>query len=214
MKLDDYLTESRRARIAQVLAARTRDLLLVLEGVHDPHNVAACMRTAEGLGLQEVHVVAPGAYHPHHKVVQGADKWLDIHTHRDPAELAGALRPRGYLLYAAALVPAAAEIASLDFTRRVALVLGNEHDGVSREMMDACDGAFVIPMRGFTRSFNVSVAAGIALYHATRAREAVLGPGGTLGEADREALRAAWVERSVRRGALLREELEERDRST
>ncbi len=185
--------------------------MLVLEGVHDPHNIAACMRSAEGLGLQEVHVVTQADYKPHKKVCQGGDKWLDIHYYRTPAALAETLRGRGYALYAAALTPDAVPIGELDFTRRIALVLGNEHEGVSEELQGLCDGAFVIPMRGFTQSFNVSVATGITLYHATQARAAALGPEGDLEAADREALRLHWVELSVPRVALLKEELAERE---
>jgi tRNA (guanosine-2'-O-)-methyltransferase len=185
--------------------------VLVLEGVHDPHNIAACMRSAEGLGLQEVHVVTPADYKPHKKVCQGGDKWLDIHYHRTPEALATALRARGYALYAAALNPDAVPIGGLDFSRRLALVLGNEHEGVSKELQALCDGAFVIPMRGFTQSFNVSVATGITLYHATQARAAALGPDGDLDAADREALRLRWVELSVPRSALLKQELAERE---
>ncbi len=185
--------------------------MLVLEGVHDPHNIAACMRSAEGLGLQEVHVVTEADYKPHKKVCQGGDKWLDIHYYRTPDALAEALRGRGYALYAAALTPDAVPIGDLDFAQRIALVLGNEHAGVSQELQALCDGAFVIPMRGFTQSFNVSVATGITLYHATQARAAALGPEGDLEAGDLEALRLRWVELSVRRAALLKEELAERE---
>ena len=169
------------------------------------------MRTAEGLGLQEIHVVAGESYKPHRKVCQGCDKWLDIHQHRTPEAAAAALRGRGYALYAAALTPDAVPIDALDFSARIALVLGNEHEGISEELQALCDGTFVIPMRGFVQSFNVSVAAAITLYHATRARGAALGPDGDLEPQDREALRQRWVEQSVKRAALLKEELAERE---
>jgi len=211
LDLKNYLTERRRARIEEVLSRRTRDLILVLEGVHDPHNVAACLRTAEGLGLQEVHVIAPGDYHPHKKVSQGADKWLDIHRHSTPEAAADALRDRGYRLFAAALAPGACSIDDLDFTKKTAVVLGNEHEGVSDALQALCDGAFVIPMRGFTQSFNISVAAAITVYHATRARTAALGPAGDLALEDRDVLRTRWVELSVRGAALLKEELAARE---
>ena len=198
-------------RIEEVLSRRTRDLILVLEGVHDPHNVAACLRTAEGLGLQEVHVIAPGDYHPHKKVSQGADKWLDIHRHRTAEAAAAALRGRGYRLFAAALTPGACSIDDIDFTRKTAVVLGNEHEGVSDTLKVLCDGAFVIPMRGFTQSFNISVAAAVTVYHATRARAAALGPAGDLSLEDKDALRTRWVDLSVPRAALLKEELAKRE---
>ncbi len=211
MDLKKYLTERRQARIEEVLSRRTRDLILVLEGVHDPHNVAACLRTAEGLGLQEVHIIAPGDYRPHKKVSQGADKWLDIHRHQTPEAAAAALRGRGYRLFAAALTPGACSIDDLDFTKKTAVVLGNEHEGISGELLALCDGAFVIPMRGFTQSFNISVAAAITVYHATCARAAALGTAGDLALEDKDTLRTRWVELSVQRAALLKEELSARE---
>lgn len=211
MDLKNYLTERRRARIDEVLSRRTRGVVLVLEGVHDPHNVAACLRSAEGLGLQEVHVVAQEDFKPHKKIAKSSDKWLDVRFHRTPEAAAQALKARGYKLYAAALTEAAVPIGALDFREQVALVLGNEHEGISEELQGLCDGAFVIPMRGFTQSFNVSVATGITLYHAVCARTAALGPEGDLAAEDREALRLHWVELSVPRGALLQEELAERE---
>ena len=210
MDLNKYITERRKHRIDEVIGRRTRNLVLVLEGVHDPHNVAACMRSAEGLGLQEVHVIAPENYTPHKKVCQGADKWLDIHRHPSPESAAAALRGRGFSLHAAALTPDAVPIDALDFSGPMALVLGNEHEGVSEVLQCLCDGPFMIPMRGFTQSFNVSVATGICLYHAVRARSAALGPAGDLDPADRSTLHRRWVELSVPRAALLKEELAER----
>ena len=211
MDLNNYITEKRRARIDDVLSRRTRNLVLVLDGVHDPHNVAACMRSAEGLGLQEIHVIAQADYKPHKKICQSCDKWLDVHFHRDPESAATALKDRGYKLYAAALTPTAVPIDTLDFTGRMALVLGNEHQGVTETLLDLCDGTFVIPMRGFSQSFNVSVATGITLYHATQARAAALGPDGDLEAGDLKSLRQQWVEVSVPRAALLKEELAERE---
>jgi len=211
LDLSSYLSANRRARIDDVLSRRTRNLVLVLEGVHDPHNVAACMRTAEGLGLQELHVISHVDYVPNKKVCQGSDKWLDIRQHLTPEAAAAALRGRGYALYAAALAPDAVPIDSLDFSGRIALALGNEHEGISEQLQALCDGAFAIPMRGFTQSFNVSVAAAITLYHATRARVAALGPAGDLEAGDLEALRRRWVELSVPRAALLKEEIAARE---
>jgi tRNA (guanosine-2'-O-)-methyltransferase len=96
----------------------------------------------------------------------------------------------------AAHLEAADPIGDLDLTRRTALVFGNEREGVSAEMLAVCDGRMVIPMAGFTQSFNISVAAAIALYHVHRVRQET-GRAGDLSPAERHALLADYCMRSV-----------------
>jgi tRNA (guanosine-2'-O-)-methyltransferase len=187
-------SEARRARIDSVVAARLRSLTCVLDRLIDPHNVAAVLRTAEGLGLCAVHVVPNDESDAiaHHRVTQDADKWLDLHLHRGGAEAARALAALGYSVYAGHLDERAVLLEELPADRPIALLFGNEHQGPTAETLAACAGTFKIPMAGFTQSFNVSVAAAIALSHAARARRAALGAAGDLSEADRRALRSRF----------------------
>jgi tRNA (guanosine-2'-O-)-methyltransferase len=209
--LERYLTSRRLERIEDVLSRRTRRLILALEDVHDPHNVAACIRSAEGMGLQEVHVIpGPKGFAPHPKVVQGAKKWIEINRHATPTECAIELRRRGFRIWAGAMTPDAIPIQDLDFSEPVALVFGNEHDGVSQALLDEADGAFVIPMRGFTQSFNISVAAAISLHFAVEARRRLFGDEGDLAPEDRMNLRSRWIELSIPRAAQLKDELRSR----
>jgi tRNA (guanosine-2'-O-)-methyltransferase len=212
MELKNFLTEKRLERLASVLEKRTRNLTLLLEDIYDPHNVAACMRSAEGLGLQEVHVISKsGAFRPHPKVVQGGGKWLEISGYQSATEAIGALKARGFAIYAGALREDAVPIQSLDFRGKAVLAFGNEHDGLSPELLALADRVFFIPMRGFTQSFNISVAAGMALYHATEERRRHLGEQGDLEPADREALQRLWVEYSIPRVESLKKELASRE---
>jgi tRNA (guanosine-2'-O-)-methyltransferase len=208
--LSRFLTDRRLGRIDAVLARRTRNLVLMVEGIHDPHNIAACMRTSEGLGLQEIHVVGKDKFKPHLKVVQGAGKWLDVHAYESPERCAASLKGRGYKIYAGALVPGAVPLQQLDFSGKVAIAFGNEHAGLSEEMIEVSDQAFHIPMMGFVQSFNISVAAAMCLFHATEARRKLTGRYGDLSETDKLELRKLWIERSVPRGELLKLELAER----
>ncbi|MHB8420946.1 MAG: TrmH family RNA methyltransferase [Myxococcales bacterium] len=195
------LLERRIERIDCVVADRLPSPVLVLEGVHDPHNLAAVLRTAEGLGLQEVHVIAgPRGFHPSQAVTQGADKWLDVCAHRDAAGCAGVLRERGFRLYASMLDERSITLEELPASPKLAIVLGNEHAGVSPDLAALCDGGFRIPMHGFTQSFNVSVAAGIALHHiATASRRR----GVRLSEPARRALRERFYALAVKQGRRL-----------
>jgi tRNA (guanosine-2'-O-)-methyltransferase len=196
--LAPFLTPERIRTIDETLANRTRNLTLVIEDVHDPHNVAACLRSAEAFGLQEVHVIeAATRFSANRKVVQGADKWLEIHRFRSAGSCLAALRARGMVVAGGALTESAVAISQLDFSRPTALVFGSEHDGLSRGLLEASDVLFRIPMQGFTRSFNVSVSAGISLYHAVQARIAALGRSGDLAPDDLAALKARWYRLSV-----------------
>jgi tRNA (guanosine-2'-O-)-methyltransferase len=183
------LTERRIARIDAVVATRVAGITVVLESVHDPHNLAAVLRTAEGLGITEVHAIAAkGGFRPNSSVTQGADKWIDLRLHRDVDACADALLADGFTLLGSQLTDGAEPLHAIAFDRRIALVFGNEHDGLSAAMAARCASFFRIPMGGFSQSFNVSVAVGITLAQAMEWRRE-RGLGGDLSEPDRAALR-------------------------
>lgn len=193
----ELLLPRRKARVDEVVARRVRGLTLVLEQIHDPHNLAAILRTAEGLGLQDVHAVeAPSGFRPSAAVTQGADKWLDLHKHRDPESCASALRAQGFRLLGARLEGEVLDLEDLPFAERLALVFGNEHAGLSEGFSRQCDGFFKIPMSGFAQSFNVSVSVAIALSTAVLARRR-LGLGGDLDAAAQAALRERFYALAV-----------------
>jgi len=199
--LAPYLSERRRARIEEVLARRTRSLTVVFEAVHDPHNVAAVLRSAEAFGLQEVHAIrhpdAPDSWS--RRITKSADKWIDARLHSTIEACFETLKREGYSIQVSDLSGDAASISAVDFAAsRTALVFGNEKDGVSMAARSLADGRFVLPMRGFMESFNVSVAAALALFHATNERAALPGGGGDLGEAEKQELRRRWYSLSVR----------------
>ena len=200
------LTEARLARIESVIAARLSSVTLVLDRLLDPHNVAAALRTAEGLGLARVHLVPheEGDLTAHRRVTQDADKWLDIEPHQSGAGAARALASRGYAVYAGHLDEGALLLARLPSDRPVALLFGNEHEGPSAETIAACAGTFRIPMAGFTQSFNVSVAAAIALSRVTDARRAFLGSAGDLSGPGRADLRSRYLRLAAKLARRLR----------
>ena len=199
------LSTKRRFYLERAIANRTRGLVAVLHGVHDPHNQAAVMRTCEALGLQEVVVVAEAGerWRPSGRVTQNAFRWLDLVRRPDFASAAGALRRRGLRLLAADLD--GQPLARVDFTAPTALVFGNESRGLPPGVLGACDGSFSIPMHGLSQSLNISVAAGVALHWAVEARRRLLGGGGDLSEEERAALRLRYYPRAA--GGKVPEEL-------
>lgn len=199
---ESLLLPARRARIEEVVRARTRSLVCVLEDVHDPHNVAAVVRSSECFGLQELHVVegATSRYSPASEVTQGSEKWVEIRRHKDVTLAIRELQGRGYTVLASRLDPSAKPLHELPPDGKLALIFGNEHAGVSPAAIAAADGAFTIPMFGFTQSLNVSVAAGVAISWLVLSRakaNAEAGPG-DLPPAEAEELLARFYLRGVR----------------
>ncbi len=194
----ELLLPGRRERIDRVVAARTRALTVVLEHVHDPHNIGAALRTCECFGLQELHVVEGprSPYRPAKLVTRGAEKWVDVHRSKDLEETIGSLKARGFTVLASRLSGAAIPLNALPLDRKLALVFGNEHEGVTDRAAELCDGNFRIPMFGFTQSLNISVALAVSLSWLVL-RRAEDGQVGDLTENEARALRERFYVNAV-----------------
>ena len=162
------LTAERRQRIDRVVAARTFAVVPVLEQLADAGNVAAVLRSAEGLGYGGVHMVPAAAgdhERPPNRVTQGAEKWLLARSWESSAACVAGLRAAGYRIVVTLPGGRSIPLASLDLGTPVAMAFGNEHRGVSEFLAAQADERVNVPMHGFSRSFNVSVAAAVVLAH-------------------------------------------------
>ncbi len=197
--LQPHMTERRLRRIRSVVAERTRSVVPVVEGLVNTGNVSAVMRSAEALGYQDVHVVKGDneRYKHSERAAGGAQRWLDVWRWEGPAAAALHLREAGYRLVAMHLHADTVPIGELDFTEPTALIFGNEEAGVSDAMMAEVDAACEVPLPGFTESFNVSVAAAVALYHAQQDRLDRQGHHADLPDAEQTRLVARFCLRSV-----------------
>ena len=194
-----YLTPERQARIQAAVAGRTYSIVPVLEGIYDRGNISAVMRSAEAMGYQRVHVIETGEkFKKANRVTQGSDKWLDVTRWQSTKDCARHLKDAGYRIYATHLDEAAKSIDEIDFSHPAAIVLGNEKDGVSAEMLKVADERIIIPMHGFVQSFNISVAGAIALYHIRQDRVRSLGAHGDLSASERQILEALFHVRSTK----------------
>ncbi len=204
--LEPLVVDERRERIWKAVSGRTRSVTCVIEGLTDPHNASAILRTCDALGVHEVHAIEANAHvKMTTRVTKGAEKWMELRRHSAPEQCAKNLAARGYALYVADM-RATTELEEIAKQPKVALAFGNEHAGISKELRSVAAGAFAIPMLGMVESFNVSVAAGIALWAATRART------GDLSEDERMELAARFFIESVRGGELVLERAQrERD---
>lgn len=196
--LSPLVGPERQRRIDDVVGARLQGLTLLIENLHDPHNGAAVLRSAEAIGITAVHVIeAAEPFRFSGEVTQGCEKWLEICRYASVEAGYGALRAAGYVIYAAA-PDAEARFDDLDFTRPAAIAIGNEHAGLTPDAQARADVRFSLPMAGMTRSFNLSVAAALALASAARSRRQSLGASGDLSSDARARLRARFLAASVR----------------
>lgn len=189
--LAPLLTTERIVRIDEVLALRLTSVTAIVEDTYDPHNAAAAMRTAEALGLTDLHVAAPQADFRSKGVTRGTDRWMDVHAWGSFGEAAAALRGAGFQVVAT-LPDAADDLATIDVSRPVAVAFGNEHQGLSPEALAECTGAVRIPMYGFAESFNLSVSVALVLSQLGARRRALLGGGGDLPAERAARLRARF----------------------
>jgi tRNA (guanosine-2'-O-)-methyltransferase len=182
--LEPLVNERRKQRLRSIIEARIGSVHVLFDSPHDPHNGAAVVRSCEAFGVQKVHVVErkePFLLAP--SVARGAEKWVDVRRWKSAAEASASLRKDGFELVGA---HAEGELSpeSLGGIPNLAIVLGNERDGISDELLEACTKRVRVPMRGFIESLNVSVVAAILLAYATASRQ------GDLSQADRRRLYA------------------------
>ncbi|MBS1496267.1 MAG: RNA methyltransferase [Bacteroidetes bacterium] len=168
------MTPERTTRLENVLAKRQPGLSIVLENVADPHNISAVMRTCDAVGVQDIYILNTKiARHKKWgaKSSSSAAKWLTIHQFTDAQECFDALRKNFSRIYSTHLSSDAVGLYQTDLTQSTALVFGNEHDGVSEDIIALTDGNIIIPQVGVIKSLNISVACAVCLYEAYRQKE-------------------------------------------
>jgi tRNA (guanosine-2'-O-)-methyltransferase len=170
------MTPNRKSKLEAVLSKRQPTLHVVLENVDDPHNVGAILRSCDAFGVIDVHLLYPKDKMPRMREIKSksaasAAKWLRFTKWESPKKLVTFLKRQKIALVVTHLSAKAKDPAKVDLTRPVAIAIGNEHDGVSKDLLKAADANVILPMTGFVQSFNVSVATALLLYEAYRQRE-------------------------------------------
>lgn len=217
--LKDFISEDRFNNIEHTLSKRTNHLSVVLEDLHKPHNANAVLRSCDGFGVQDVHIIEnKNEFDTASPVTLGAHRWLTMHRYNAPhsdnvSACFSALRENGYKVIATTPHEEDSNIDELDIHAKVALVFGTERDGVSEAVIKQADGFVKIPMYGFSESFNISVSAAICLYELTkRLRQSDVD--WQLEANYRATLRLEWIQKTIKAGDQLAARfLEEWERS-
>ena len=169
-------TEERLHKLERVARQRQPGFTVVIEDVFDPHNLGAIARSCDAFGIQEINVIFET--HPEFNPKEvgknsstATNKWLNYRVHHDTERSLRKLKAEGWHLVATTLDPAAESIFTVDLCHpQIALLFGNEKDGLSTKALALADRCVTIPMRGIAQSMNVSVSAALFIYEATRQR--------------------------------------------
>ncbi len=196
--LQGILSDNRRERMLRAAALRTTRLRVVLQDTYHSHNISACLRTAEALGVQNIDLVAMRNRFKPTGVTRGVERWLSL-RHFAGIEASGEfLNSQGFHVTAASLQgdfltvpPLTLETIPLD--RPVALVFGNEKDGVDPRWQGYLHSTFTIPMVGLVESLNISVCAAIALYQLNARLAPHWGESYRVSTEEQEVLLDQWI---------------------
>lgn len=194
------MTPERTEKFWSVIRRKQKGLAVILENVDDPHNISAALRSCDAVGVHEVFLLdtAPRSdYQLGRKSSASADKWQTIHRFTDLVTCFNAVRVSYDSIYTTHLSEDAKSVYNTDLSASVALMFGNEKDGVSDEALALADGNILIPQHGLVESLNISVACAVTLFEAMRQRN-VKGMYETsaFSEAELQAIFKDWEARS------------------
>lgn len=171
------MTPERIEKFRKVVARRQPDLTVILENVHDPHNIGAVLRTCDSVGIKEIFVLYTDPRLQKDRLPlskqtsAGARKWVDVHYYTNAACCFEHIKRTYQSVWSTCLTEDAVRLHELDLAASAALLFGNEHEGISEEARAFSDGNFIIPQVGMVESLNISVACAVTLYEAFRQRK-------------------------------------------
>ena len=197
------MTPERTAKFKKVVRERQANLTVILENVHDIHNIGAVLRSCDSIGIREIYVLYSDPRLNQDELLlgkrasSGARKWVDVHFFTETKACFTQVKSRYDKIYGTHLDADAVGMYQMDLTQSIALLFGNEHEGVSPEALRYCDGNFVIPQVGMVESLNISVACAVTLYEAYRQRmqKEMYSTHPTLNEEQQTALFQTYLER-------------------
>ncbi|MBT8231246.1 MAG: RNA methyltransferase [Saprospiraceae bacterium] len=170
------MSEKRKEKLYKV-AANRQNLTVILENVHDQHNIGAVMRTCDAVGIHEVFILYTDARQKNITLSDlkttstGVKKWVNIHLYNDLEKCISDVRSKYKFIYATHLDADSKSIYETNLSESVALLFGNEHAGLTEEALRMADGNILIPQVGMAQSLNISVACAVTLYEAFRQRQ-------------------------------------------
>ncbi|WP_018691580.1 tRNA (guanosine(18)-2'-O)-methyltransferase TrmH [Algicola sagamiensis] len=166
------MTPERWKRMNEMLDLRQPDLTVCVEQVHKTHNLSAIIRTADAIGIPEVHAVwLSEDKRLKRGTASGSQNWVKTVGHATIGDAISTLKSQGMQVVATCLSETSVDYRNIDYTKPTALLMGQERYGITEEALALADQHIIIPMVGMAQSLNVSVAAAILMYEAQRQRQ-------------------------------------------
>lgn len=164
--LSQFASDNRVNLFHEKVIHRTNYISIALENIYQPHNASAVVRTCDCLGIQNIHVIQnQHAFKPSKDVVLGSANWINIEHYTSSSNCVEKLKNDGYRIIATSLNENSLSLPDFDLNKGKSLIVfGTEKSGLSQEILSQADEHLIIPMYGFTESYNISVSAAIILY--------------------------------------------------
>lgn len=171
------MTPERHKHLMTLARNRQPDVSVILENVHDLHNVGAVMRTCDATGVDAVNMILADVYTKSKKQIgkytsSGARKWVEAFEYPNINSAVQNLRTEGVQILGTMLADNAVSLYEIDFTKPTMIIFGNEKRGLSTEAQALIDQPIMIPQYGLVQSLNISVACAVTLYEMMRQRQA------------------------------------------
>lgn len=213
--LSEMVNENRLDLLERNMDLRTRYLTVVLEDIYQPHNASAVLRTCDGLGIQDVHIIENrNKYSINPDVELGTAQWLSLYKYNDEKNntlrAITHLKREGYRIVATTPHTDDIELPDFDIGKgKTAILFGTEMKGISKLARDNADEFLRIPMFGFAESYNISVSAAMVLYN-LRMKLNGSGSDWKLKEDERELIRFQWIKNSVKNANIIEKDFKKR----
>lgn len=195
-------TDERLARIDDSLSRKQPTLQVMLDNVHSSQNLSAIIRSSDAVGVLDIYYSTKvnETLRIHKTITQGAHRWTHRYRMNDTDKVAFLEQKKGegFQIVVTHLESRAVSFREVDYTKPTLLVMGNEKEGVSPEVIAQADEVIIIPMQGMVQSLNVSVATALILYEAQRQLEnAGMYDRPQISLEKREEIKEAWVYRDT-----------------
>ena len=171
------ISERRLERMREVIRKRQYDLTVILENVHDPHNIGAVLRSCDSVGIREIFIIYSDPRLSRNGLEiglqssSGAKPWVKVNYFETAHECFKVVKSKYKTIFGTAIGNNSKDLYELKLDQSCALLFGNEHKGITEEAMHYVDQNFLIPQNGFVQSLNISVACAVSLYEACRQRK-------------------------------------------
>ena len=196
------ITKERTFRIDDILTRKQTSLQVMLDDVASSQNISAIIRSCDGVGVLNFYYASKENVDAriHKTITQGTHRWMNREriVYENRVEFLKEKQAKGFQIVVTHLEEKSVSFSKVDYTKPTVLVMGNEKEGISDDVLALADEVIIIPMLGMAQSLNVSVATGLILYEAQRQLDEIGAyDDSQLLEEEREEIKKEWIYRDT-----------------